>query len=69
MSILESMMPNKSIAAALAAAIITMIPVTAIAQEARSFGLPDDVAFAERLWESLKDLRLVGSRAIIAQPY
>lgn len=68
-------MPKKSVAAAVAAAIITMIPVTAIAQDAtvaqedRSFGLPADVAFAERLWESLKDLRLVGSRAIIAQPY
>lgn len=63
-------MPKKSIAAALAAAIITMIPLSAIAQEeGRAFGGPADVAFAERLWESLKDLRLVGSRAIIAQPY
>ena len=63
-------MPEKILAAVFAAAIIAMIPHAAIAQDAeRSFGLPADVAFAERLWESLKDLRLVGSRAIIAQPY
>ena len=63
-------MPNKILAAAVAAAIIATIPHAAIAQNAEpSFGLPADVAFAERLWDSLKDLRLVGPRAIIAQPY
>lgn len=68
--------PNKSIATVLAVAIIAMFPGGAMAQDAtptreegRAFGGPADVAFAERLWESLKDLRLVGPRAIIAQPY
>lgn len=66
----ESLMPTKRIAAVLMAAIITMIPVTAIAQDEEPvFGGPSDVSFAERLWGSLKDARLVGARSIIAQPY
>ncbi len=63
-------MPRMRIAAVLSAAIIAMIPTLSSAQDTGpAFGGPADVAFAERLWNALRDARLVGSRAIIAQPY
>ncbi len=47
------------------------VPNYALAQddETPTFGGPEDVAFAERLWRALADDRLVGPRSIIAQPY
>ena len=47
------------------------LPIYALAQddETPTFGGPEDVAFAERLWRALADDRLVGPRSIIAQPY
>lgn len=56
-------------AAALGAALMIAVTSTAFAQQEPSFGGEDDLVFAEKLWRSLIDARLVGSRSINAQPY
>ena len=57
------------VAIALAALIAAPLSPSAQDEEPPSFGGPEDVAFAAGLWQALTEARLVGPRAIVAQPY
>ena len=63
-------MPRRRVLSVIALAALIVAPFIAAAQdEGPSFGGPEDVAFAARLWVALAEARLVGARSIVAQPY
>ena len=62
-------MSSKSILAGLCLAALVVAPAAVAQDEGPKFGGPEDVTFAEQLWKTLTEARLVGPRAIVAQPY
>lgn len=63
-------MPRPRVLAVIALSALIAAPFVVAAQdEGPSFGGPEDVAFAARLWAALAEARLVGARSIVAQPY
>lgn len=63
-------MPRLRVSAVLASMLLVSGSQIGLSQESDpGFGGPDDVAFAQRLWNELSIARLVGARAIGSQPY
>ena len=63
-------MSPRTILAGLGVAALLVTPLSAGAQDDEpKFGEPEDIAFAEKLWETIAETRLGGPRSIVAQPY